>query len=202
MSLALSLAFVTPRHPNVRRPILALEFSHSWPELSILLAIDRTMYWWNTRLDFAFLVAYTALFAALALTVARGHWRWVIAGLAVAAGVADLNENLAILRVLPLDSFENDMALAIRQWSLAKWSLLGVLWLALGVAQYRSVAPGALYFVAGALTLWGCLDQRWIEIATAGPLTLGLAWQLFTYSPWSAAASLKSRSMASGSSVR
>ena len=198
--LATAVAVVTPHHPNVARPILALELAHTWAELSILLAIDRSPYWWNTRIDFAFLAAYTALFTLLAFQVARGHWRWALAGLALAAGLADLKENLAILRVLPRESFENEMAQAIRQWSLAKWGLLGVTWVALGVAQYRAWVPGALYAVAGALTLWGCLDHRWIEIAM-GPLAVALLWQLYAYWPWRRAASWRSRATASGSSV-
>jgi hypothetical protein len=187
LALALVLIVVAPEHPNVRRPILALELARTWPELSILMAVDRTMYWWNTRIDFAFIAAYAALFAALALAQARGHWRWAIAGLALAAGVSDVNENFAILRVLPLSNFDSEMALAIRQWSLTKWALLGGTWVALGVAfglgSRRAIVPGALYVAAGVLTLWGTFDDRWIQFG-AGLLALPVAWQLHEFWPW------------------
>lgn len=165
-----------------------------------MLAVDRAPFAWNTRLDFAYLVAYAALFSVLAFRVAKGYWRWAIAGVVLAGALADFQENLAILRVLPATNFENEMAQAIRQWALAKWFLLGAAWVALGVAQVREVVPGALYVVAGALTLWSCLDHRWFEVAM-GPLGLALLWQLWAYWPWSKAMSFTRRSTTPDSSV-
>jgi hypothetical protein len=162
---------------------------------------ERAKFVTHTRVDMLFLAAYTALFGALALHALRGHWRWMVAGLAIAAGIADAGENVAILRVLPLErGFENLMAQAIRQWSLAKWALLGLVWVALGAGQFRQPVAGGLYVVAGALTLWGCLEHRWLEVAFL-PLTLALLRQVRTYWPSKAATSLRSRSTASGSLV-
>ena len=202
--LAIVMLIVVPHHPNIRQPILALELARNWAELSIVLAVepmDRARFLTNTRIDFAFIAAYTLLFAALALRVMKSHWRWIATGLALAAGLADLAENFAILRVLPLErGFETGMALAIRQWSLTKWSLLGAVWLLLGIGQYRQLPVGIFYTAAGLLTLWGCLEHRWLEVA-AWPLAAALLTQLWTYFPWRPAKSLKSRSTASGSSV-
>jgi hypothetical protein len=204
LALAILLMVLAPQHPNVRHPILALELARNWAELVIVLAVeprDRALFFTNTYCDFAFIAAYTALFALVALRAMTGYWRWIAAGLAIAAGVADVRENLAMLQVLPLErGFENAMALEIRQWSLTKWSLLGTVWLALGVGQYRVFPAGVLYAVAGALALWGCLEHRWLEVAML-PLAGALLAQLWTYFPARSATSFKSRSTASGSSL-
>jgi hypothetical protein len=199
--LAAALLAVQPEHPHVRQPVLALELARNWAELTILLAVDRAGYFHNTRIDFVFIAAYASLFVLLAFDAARRHWRWLIAGLVLAAATADVFENLAMLRVLRLErGFENEMALAIRQWSLTKWCLLGAVWLALGLAQFRSMVAGALYTVAGAVTLWACLDHRWLPAALA-PLALALFWQLYAYRTPRRAKSATKRDTASGASL-
>jgi hypothetical protein len=204
LALGAILLAVAPQHPNIRQPVLALELVRNWAELSIVLAVDpaeRAKFLTHTRIDIAFLAAYTALFVTLALHVLRRHWRWIAAGLAIAAGIADAGENLAILNVLPLErGFENFMAQTIRQWSLTKWALLGVVWVMLGVGHFRQPIAGGLYVVAGLLTLAGCVEHRWLEVAVI-PVLIAAMWQVWTYWPAKAAASLSSRSTASGSSV-
>jgi len=195
---------IAPRHPNLRQPVLALELARNWAELAIVLAVEpaeRARFVWHTRLDVFFLLSYTALFVALAREVLRRHWRWIAAGFAIAAGLADAAENLAILQVLPLErGFENSMAQTIRQWSLTKWALLGLVWLALGVGQYRAPLAGGMYVAAGLLALAGCQDQRWFAIVPA-PVVLATLWQVWTYRPSNRLMSFKSRSTAPGSSV-
>lgn len=202
LALAILLLVLAPRHPNVRHPILALELARNWAELVIVLAVepgDRALFATNTYWDFAFIVSYTALFVLVAFRAMPGYWRWIAAGLAIAAGCADVMENLAILRVLPLErGFENAMALEIRQWSLTKWSLLGTVWLTLGIGQYRVFPAGMLYAAAGFLALSGCLEHRWLEVAMV-PLAAALVAQLWTYFPARSATSLSSRATASGS---
>ena len=204
LALAVALALIVPKHEHIRQPVLALELARNWSQLAIVLAVTpagRARFLLNTQINFAFIAAYTALFTLLALTVMRGYWRWITAGLAVAAGVAGVMENLNILAVLPLErGFENAMALAIRQWALTKWCLMGLVWLTLGMAQYRRLPAGILYAAAGLLALWGCLEHRWLEVAVM-PLGGALLAQLWTYFPSRAATSWRSRSTAPGSSL-
>jgi len=94
---------------------------------------DRETMRLKVKIDFAFIAGYTTLLIALGVLAARaGGWRR-IAGVAaalcaVAAGVFDVLENLAILDVLdvPIAKTTDTMLAAIREPSRTKWSLAAV----------------------------------------------------------------------------
>lgn len=94
---------------------------------------DRETMRLKVKIDFAFIASYGTLLVALGVIGARfGGWRrfaGVAAALcAVAAGVFDVLENLAILDVLDvrIASTTETMLNAIRQPSHIKWTLLAV----------------------------------------------------------------------------
>jgi hypothetical protein len=87
----------------------------------------------KTYIDYGFIGSYMLLAIALALLLARrGGWRKAVAiagGVCgVAAGVFDVIENRAILKVLDvrLAGTTLDMLNAIRGPSIAKWILAGI----------------------------------------------------------------------------
>lgn len=115
-------------------PMLALQMVRDVEEVRLILSDvpsqDRETMRIKTYIDYGFIVCYTGLSVALALLAARrGGWR-IAAGVAgavcgIAAGVFDVLENQAILRLLdvPLRDTTENMLNAIRGASLAKWML-------------------------------------------------------------------------------
>jgi hypothetical protein len=91
---------------------------------------DRETLRIKVKIDCAFIAAYLAFLVSLALVHARsGVWRkWVgyaAVLCALAVGVCDVLENIAILNVLdvPIARLTEPMLAAIRSASTAKWSL-------------------------------------------------------------------------------
>ncbi|HKA62366.1 MAG TPA: hypothetical protein VKH83_08060 [Methylomirabilota bacterium] len=123
----------------------------------------------QTLVDFALIAAYVALWGATGLALNPG-----VAILAGLAGVADVIENLAILQELPLP----DPVPFVRWAALAKWSLLGIVFITFvflfrpdrlsgGWRGLLRVATGLAYGVAGVAALGGLVDVR--ILAWAGP---------------------------------
>ena len=75
----------------------------------------------QTLVDFALIVSYVGLWGAMGLALNPG-----VAVVAVMAGIADIVENLAILHELALP----DPVRFVRWAALAKWSLLGLVFIA------------------------------------------------------------------------
>ena len=91
---------------------------------------DRETMRLKVKIDFAFIAAYVTLLVALGVVLARGGGWKRVAGVAaalcaLAAGVFDVLENLAILDILdvPISQTSETMLVAIRQPSGIKWSL-------------------------------------------------------------------------------
>ena len=114
--------------------MLALQFARSVEEVDWILgdapSPDREVMRIKQYVDFAFIGAYCALFATLALMVVRmGGWKQaagIAAGICgIATGVFDVLENRAILKIVdvPLRFTTPAMLNAIRGASTAKWSL-------------------------------------------------------------------------------
>jgi hypothetical protein len=111
---------------------------------------DRETMRLKVKIDFAFIAAYGTLLVALSLIAARsGGWRRLIgvaaALCAVAAGVFDVLENLAILDILdvPIPATTETMLAAIRQPSAAKWSLVALCAVLL-LSHYESTFRSAI----------------------------------------------------------
>ena len=123
----------------------------------------------QTLVDFALIATYVALWGATGLALNPG-----VAILAGLAGVADVIENLAILQELPLA----DPVPFVRVAALAKWSLLGVVFITFvflfrpdrlsgGWRGLLRAATGLAYGVTGVAALGGLVDVR--SLAWAGP---------------------------------
>jgi hypothetical protein len=115
---------------------------------------DRETMRLKVKIDFAFIAFYGTLLVTLGLIAARsGGWRRLVgvaaALCAVAAGVFDVLENLAILDVLdvPISATTETMLEAIRQPSTTKWSLAAacaVLLLSHYESTFRSAISSSL----------------------------------------------------------
>lgn len=94
---------------------------------------DRETMRIKVKIDFAFIASYVALLVSLGVLVAR-HAGWrraagvALAICALAAGVFDVLENLAILDILDvrIASTTETMLAAIRRPSTVKWNLVAV----------------------------------------------------------------------------
>lgn len=94
---------------------------------------DRETMRIKVKIDFAFIASYVALFVSLGVLIARrGGWRRAagvaLAICALAAGVFDTLENLAILDILDvrIAATTDTMLNAIRRPSAIKWGLIAI----------------------------------------------------------------------------
>jgi hypothetical protein len=136
----------------------------------------------QTLVDFALIASYVALWGATGLALNPGVV--ILAGL---AGVADVIENLAILQELALA----DPIPFVRWAALAKWSLLGVVFVTFvflfrpgrlsgGWRGLLRVATGLAYGVAGVAALAGLVDVRALRWA-GYPLVVAVLLQLLLH---------------------
>jgi hypothetical protein len=136
----------------------------------------------QTLVDFALIASYVALWGATGLALNPGVG--ILAGL---AGVADVVENLAILQELPVPE-----PIAFVRWAaLAKWSLLGVVFITFlflfrpdrlsgGWQRLVCAATGLAYGVAGVVALGGLVDVRSLA-GVAYPLSAAVLLQLLLH---------------------
>ena len=110
---------------------------------------DRETMRIKLRIDYAFIAAYVTLLASLGVVQARkGGWLRIVgvaaALAAVAAGVFDVLENLAIVDVLDVKiaATTEQMLAAIRQPSLIKWSLAALSVALVLLSQFAGVVTG------------------------------------------------------------
>jgi hypothetical protein len=146
----------------------------------------------QTLVDFALIASYVALWGATGLALNPG-----VAILAGLAGVADVIENLAIFQELPLA----DPVPFVRWAALAKWSLLGVVFVTFvflfrpdhvsgGWRALVRAATGLAYGVAGVVALGGLVDVRslvWIGPPLAAAVLLQLLLHLTAHDEFRAA---------------
>ena len=159
-ALAAILWMLSPPHPEqsllgFHSSAFALQMVRDWPTLTIVLATPaRAGFRVHTLVDFAFILAYGALWALMARRYGERAWlNWIVGACVVAGALCDVMENAAILRVLGMErGFSDEMALAIRTWALRKWMLLMLAWfglsLALGTHRLWPLAVGYA-FAAG-----------------------------------------------------
>jgi len=164
---------------GIRDPMIALQMARDVAEVDAILGEspgpDREAMRLKQYIDFAFIVSYVALLGAMgAALTRRSRWGILVAVSGVAMGVPDVFENLAILRLLPVDLGSTTQAMidAIRQASVVKWSCASAAmvvlalfyldarpWRGLDARRWGARLVGAVNFAAGALVCWGLADN-------------------------------------------
>jgi hypothetical protein len=176
-----SNASVPPR--GIADPVIALQMARNVSEVDDVLgeapSPDREAMRIEQYLDFAFIAAYAGLYLALGRWFgSRLAWVGTICGLAAAG--CDVAENFAILRIVnvPLGETTQAMTAAIRDPSLAKWTLafaataiFGILFWQMGGVWLRVI--GACDALAAAFGFFGLIDNAWLVWAGL-PLFAGL----------------------------
>ena len=140
---------------------------------------------YQTYADFLFVGAYAGLWCVLGASVHP-----ILPFVVIAGGVADVFENVGILRAITRAAQRNDDdARWIRTPSYVKWSLLAVVWIALAFVP-ASLVPArgwrlsiALpYAVAGVMCLVGLVLSSYRLVgATVAPISVALLAQLFVF---------------------
>ena len=156
---------------GIRDPMMALQMARDVGEVDAILGEspgpDREAMRLKQYIDFAFIAGYVALFVAMGAALARrSGWGWLVAVSGVAMGVPDVLENIAILRLLPVDLGNTTQAMidAIRQASVVKWSCASAAMVVLALffldaRRWRLRMVGVLNLAAGALTCSGLADN-------------------------------------------
>jgi hypothetical protein len=187
--------------------MIALEMARDAGEVDAILGEspgpDREAMRLKQYIDFAFIVSYVALFGAMGAALARrSRWGWLVAASGVAMGVPDVLENLAILRLLPVELGNTTQAMidAIRQASVIKWSCASAAmvvlalvyldarpWRVLDARRWRARTVGAVNFAAGALLCWGLANNSMLVwgggVMAAGVLASAATLKSVTYEP-------------------
>jgi hypothetical protein len=131
----------------------------------------------NTWMDFAFIFLYWSAFVAMARTQAGRMASAVIALISLSA-LGDVLENVRLLFVLhAVRASGHATGLLPRDFSTAKWALLGLALFCLGALIFSgtgwlSKVLGAVVVIAGGLTLAGIFQPKAMTLAGAGFLAL------------------------------
>ena len=184
---------------GIRDPMIALEMARDVGEVDAILGEspgpDREAMRLKQYIDFAFIVSYVALFGAMGAALARrSRWGLLVAVSGVAMGVPDVLENLAILRLLPVDlgNTAQSMIDTIRHASVIKWSCASAAMVVLAgffldANRWRLRMVGAVNFAAGALICWGLVDNSVLVwgggVMAAGVLASAATLKSVTYEP-------------------
>jgi len=194
-------AFTNASQPprGIRDPMIALQMARDAGEVDAILGEapgpDREAMRLKQYIDFAFIVSYVALFGVMGAALARrSPWGWLVAASGLAMGVPDVVENLAILRLLPVDLGNTTQAMidAIRQASVVKWSCASAAMVALALffldaRQWRVRLVGAVNFAAGALICWGLVNNSLLVwaggVMAAAVLASAATLKSVTYEP-------------------
>lgn len=184
---------------GIRDPMIALQMARDVGEVDAILGEspgpDREAMRLKQYIDFAFIAGYVALFGAMGAALAkRSRWGWLVAASGVAMGVPDVLENLAILRLLPVDLSGTTQAMidAIRQASMVKWSCASVAMVVLALffldaRRWGARMVGVVNFAAGALMCWGLVNNSVLVwgggLMAAGVLASAVTLKSVTYEP-------------------
>src|SRR5438128_323679 len=134
------------------------------PNADALQGVERIQA--QTHADFLFIGAYTGLWGILGASVHPA-----LTTIAIAAGLADVAENVGILRAIARGAARtDDDARSIRSPSYVKWSLLAALWSTLAFVPASLVATfagrlsiGLPYAVAAVVCIVGLiLSSPWL----------------------------------------
>jgi hypothetical protein len=188
---------------GIRDPMIALQMARDAGEVDAILGEspgpDREAMRLKQYIDFAFIASYVALFGAMgAALTRRSRWGWVVAVSGLAMGVPDALENLAILRLLPVDLSNTTQAMidAIRQASVIKWSCASAAMVVLALVfldarldtrRWRVRIVGAVNFAAGAVICWGLVNNSVLVwgggVMAAGVLASAATLKSITHEP-------------------
>jgi hypothetical protein len=174
-----------------RSPILAIELPRSADDITSLLdrqpVSPRHAIRIETYADFLFILSYVCLWFMLSRKVSK-----VLGSVIIFAGIADFFENIGILRAVGSTAPTQAIADATRYPSLAKWTLLGVVFLsflylflprdeAKSGWQILYLVVGLSYAYAGILCVTGVLFQNLLIEQSILPLSAALILQLIAY---------------------
>lgn len=188
-----------------RNPVLALELVKSGADIEQIVKAESgkaaKFIKRSTYKDFGFIFVYALSFIALSLLLSQmnlGRMRcvgWFAAGCAALAAILDLAENRGMLRAIAGEASDS-LADSIRYPSLAKWSLLFVFGLLVGVLLLERrdffVIPAVFFFVAALLGLCGVLlnlfrpRYYWAFPAAITSLGIGVLILAVTFAFWPA----------------
>jgi hypothetical protein len=184
---------------GIRDPMIALEMARDAGEVDAILGEspgpDREAMRLKQYIDFAFTAGYVALFGVMGAALARrSRWGWLVALSGVAMGVPDVLENMAILRLLPVELGNTTQAMidAIRQASVIKWSCASAAMVVLSLffldaRRWRARTVGVVNFAAGALLCWGLVSNSVLVwgggVMAAGVLASAATLKSVTYEP-------------------
>jgi hypothetical protein len=185
-------AFTSASKPprGITNPVVALQMARNVDEVDAVLSdapsADREAMRIKQYLDFGFIPCYAALYVAMARIFGGSrqdrppHLATFAAVCGVVAGIADVFENIGILRVVntPLALTTQAMVDAIRFPSLVKWTLV---WTATAIfarlflrgAGWLRRSIGALDAAAAALGFIGLFDNA-VLVWAGIPMLLGL----------------------------
>lgn len=177
-----SNASVAPR--GIPSSVVALEVARNVNEVDSILgeapSPDREAMRIKQYIDFGFIACYVSLYVALAAFF-RSPVAVVAAACGAAAGVPDVIENVAILRILDLRVRDTTQAMvdAIRYPSLAKWALAFLATALFGYLFLKgqgllSRVIGVANAVAAVLGIFGLFDNAYLVWAGV-PMLAGLA---------------------------
>lgn len=187
-------------------PVLALELAASGAEID---AINRSEGGKATAFikqqlskDFGYIAIYVVFFSCLALLLTElvSDWsKYLSLGAvvcAVIAGMFDVIENLRMIKATstPAGAATDSLANSIRYPSLAKWALLFVVCLLVGVTLSRRggllLIPGLAFLIAALLGLSGVTLNLlrpkfyWMFSASLGLWGLGIIFIAITFTIW------------------
>lgn len=187
-----SNASIAPR--GIGDNVIALQVARNVKEVDSILgeapSPDREAMRLKQYADFGFIACYVALYIALAMLFFPGA-RLISATAAasgIAAGVFDVRENLAILRVVdvPLNETTQAMVEAMRMAGLTKWMLAfftTALFALLLIQDRKKIwrAIGAVDLIAAALGFYGLYDNAFLVWAS---MALGVGLVLMVAAFW------------------
>ena len=190
-----SSAFTTDPRIKLYQQVVELETPRNAQSVLDLLRhgesavepLQRAQYWVGLGRDNIFLLLYPLQLIALIAFAWRAHIQVTVkafltlaAATIVAAAFCDRQENLHMARLLSYD-LAQPMIDATRRWSVAKWTLLGIAYFAVGAALSRyitkppvaneselpPIGPWRLRIItvasaaAGVSSLWGAVSFLW-----------------------------------------
>lgn len=157
-----------------RNPVLALELVKNGADIESIKNAEggKAVAFMRLQLykDFGYILLYVVLFCALAMLLAKtgpptyARWCWLAAACAILSGLLDLLENRGMLKALALPSGAASDALAhsIRFPSLAKWAMLFIYCLLIGMVLLSRQTlflriPSIFFLLAAVAGLGGVL---------------------------------------------
>ena len=188
-----------------RNPVLALELVRNGADIDQIVKAESgaaaKFIKRSTYKDFGFILVYALSFIALSLLLAKLNMDYkrflgcFAAGCAALAAILDFTENRGMLRAIAGEATDS-LADSIRYPSLAKWGLLFIFALLVGLLLVLRrdflAIPAAFMFVAALLGLYGVISNffrpryYWAFPAAITSLGIGMLILAVTFSFWPA----------------